>query len=113
MASWATGDHDEGVISAVVLEGHLTRGALEKGLAGVSGSRVLVDCRQMVSYDLEARHAFSAWNANQKDRVRCVAVVTPRAAWHMIISTIALVSGQHIRAFDDVEVARRWLSNPR
>ena len=105
--------HDAAVISAVELEGHLTRGVLEERLAAANSPRVLIDCRQMVSYDLDARHAFSAWNTDHKDSVRRVAVVTPRAAWHMIISTIALVSGQHIRAFDDVEAARRWLMSER
>jgi hypothetical protein len=97
------------------LTGHLTRGQLETELARVpareasgSGAQyVLLDCMEMVDYDLEARHAFVVWLKSH--RPQKVAILTSRSLWRMVIQAMSMASKVPLQPFDDAEAARRWL----
>lgn len=102
----------------LVLTGHLTRESLDAGLAPlserldkVSGpSHVLVvDARRMTGYDAAARARFVEWNSHYKNRLRRVAILTERVAWKLVVSTMALASGQHMKAFTGHAEADAWL----
>jgi hypothetical protein len=106
----------------VTLVGHLTRVLIERELAkaerelsalppGVAAP-LLVDAVGMESYDADARRVFAEWNTANKRRIAKVAVVTTRMLWHMVISTIALTTGQSMRAFNQSPEALAWLNGP-
>jgi hypothetical protein len=103
-----------GEIREVRLEGHLTRNNLEAALGGVDqrggAYRLLLDALAMTGYDLEARHAFVAWNRRNRSGVDRVAIVTERTMWRAVIAAMALASGQDMRAFTSPEGARDWLA---
>jgi hypothetical protein len=106
-------------IVAVELTGHLTKaalvGALDAADAALASTAeriaLLVDCSKMTSYDTEAREHFVEWNKGARARVRRLAVVTERAMWQLVVSGMALASGQAMKAFDDRYSAERWLSS--
>ncbi len=98
----------------VTLGGHLTREALERALAGVlgpdrQGATVVVDCRAMTSYELDARSAFVEWSAAHRSAIRGVAVLTDKPFWHLVIRAMSLASGQRIRPFATLHDATEWL----
>lgn len=102
----------------VRLQGHLTEAGLRSALAtatagAVAPFPVLVDCLEMTSYDVAARHAFVEWNQAHKERVTSVAVVTDRSMWKIVVSAMAIASGQSMRAFDSRDRARAWLAEAR
>ena len=96
--------------ATVVLEDHLTLDTLESALSVVprSCSALVVDCRAMSGYDSDARARFVEWNAERRDIIRRVAVVTENMLWHMIIAAMALASRQDMKAFNTVDDARAW-----
>lgn len=103
----------------VTLDGHLTREGLGTRLAaaftsimtGSEAPAVLVDCRTMSGYDIDARSEFVEWNRKVKDRIVAVAVITENRLWHVVVASMGLASGQTMKAFVDDHSARVWLSN--
>lgn len=84
----------------------------EGELAERSGAQgVVVDCLAMDSYTTEARARFVEWNRSTRERVSAVAVVTEKRTWHMIVATMAVVSSQRLKAFNDRESAMAWLDS--
>lgn len=96
------------------LVGHLTSAALEETLTKVETevalcAGMLVDCSKMTGYDADARAYFVAWHRRKAEGIEGVAVVTRKPLWRLVISAMALASGQRMKAFDDVKSADRWL----
>ena len=73
-------------------------------------SGLIVDCREMTSYDSEARSAFVTWNRSHRQHLERVAIITDKLLWHMVIRTMSLASGQTMRPFDGIEDAQAWVS---
>lgn len=104
-------------IIEILLRGHLTRDALRSALLAAavsideagSSARVLVDCRDMSGYDTDARELFVSWNSEMRSRIARLAVVTERGMWHLVVSGMALASGQPMKAFKDRVSAMVWL----
>lgn len=102
---------------SVRLEGHLTREKLRDALATVTPSArsagpavlLLLDCSQMISYDLDARHAFVEWLRDV--RPAKVAILTDRALWRMVISGMSLAAGVPLQAFSAQPDAEAWLGS--
>ena len=102
----------------VTLEGHLTRELLGARLAAAFTSvvasseppAVLVDCRSMSGYDIDARSEFVDWNRKVKDRIVAVAVITENRLWHVVVASMGLASGQTMKAFLDDRLARTWVT---
>ena len=103
-------------IVRITLRGHLTRISLQEELSRAENQPrlddvgLLVDCQAMSDYDADARALFVTWNARMRDRVRGVAIVTDRVLWSVVISAMALASGQRMRAFSTTEAAEQWLT---
>jgi hypothetical protein len=103
-------------IVTVTFVGHLSRDVLDAELGSAkrnigAGAGMVVDCLAMSDYDAEARDHFVKWHREHRDRLRGVAVVTEKRLWHMIVSAMALASGQRMKAFDTVDEARAWLDS--
>ena len=79
----------------------------------VSQIEVIVDCREMDGYDLAARGAFVDWNKLNKRKVSAVAVVTTNKLWHVVVATMAMMSGQTLRAFGTTAEAQQWCASQR
>lgn len=105
------------------LRGHLTRAELDRSLAllvpalELAQDKVLViDCREMTGYDLDARHAFVEWNGKWRIKIERVAIVTTNRVYHVVITAMSLASGQAMRGFADHDAALAWahdLPNPK
>jgi hypothetical protein len=101
----------------VDLVGHLTRDALAAALDRATSSiaqssqpvALLVDCRQMTGYDVDARALFVSWNSSHRSRIRRVAILTANPVWHMLIAAMAVASGQKMKAFAGPDAAGAWL----
>jgi hypothetical protein len=98
----------------VTLAGTLTKGALQaslteldKQLAGRRG--LLVDAREMGSYETEARDLFVQWNREHRADLTGVAVVTEKVVWHMVVAAMGFAIGQKLRAFAQWDEAEKWL----
>lgn len=65
----------------------------------------------MVSYETDARELFVDWNRKRRGQVARLAVVTERPMWHLVVSGMALASGQAMKAFSDHDAAHAWLVN--
>jgi hypothetical protein len=65
----------------------------------------------MTGYDSDARSLFVAWNADHKKRIRCVAVITDKALWHVVVSAMSLASRQRIKAFYVREEGVGWATS--
>lgn len=99
------------------LVGHLTRASLDASFDALAPAFaqtgnvlvLVVDCRRMTGYDGTARERFVAWNAAHRHRLAGVAVLTEKVLWHMIVGTMALASGQRMRAFFSEQDASAWL----
>lgn len=104
-------------IVEVELVGHLTKTQLIDALAGADSLlsstsepiALLVDCSQMTAYDTDAREHFVEWNRVARSRVQRLAVMTTRTMWHLVVSGMALASGQSMKAFNDRDAAESWL----
>ncbi|MCC6666440.1 MAG: hypothetical protein IT375_21990 [Polyangiaceae bacterium] len=102
----------------VTLDGHLTREVLAARLAAAFTAivaspeppAVLVDCRGMSGYDIDARSEFVDWNRKVKDRIVAVAVLTENRLWHVVVASMGLASGQTMKAFLDDRSARAWVT---
>ncbi|MFV8752497.1 STAS/SEC14 domain-containing protein [Nannocystaceae bacterium ST9] len=102
------------------LRGHLTRDELDRSLGRLvprlkrieDKVAVLIDCREMSGYDLDARHAFVEWNSQWRSRIRKVAIVTSNRLYHVVIAGMALASGQAMRGFADEAQALAWAREP-
>ena len=100
------------------LVGHLTESALAATLdrtdreirAATNRPTLVVDCLTMSGYDSAARSLFVSWNSRHKRKFLCVAVITKNKLWHMAVSSMALVSGQKMRAFNALADADPWIS---
>lgn len=100
----------------ITLHEHLTLAALEAELKratsaihSASDKVVLtVDCRTMHGYDGDARARFVQWNSQHRNRIRCVAVITHKALWHMVVGAMAIASGQKMKAFEHLEQVTPW-----
>ena len=100
------------------LRGHLTDEVLRAALLETQPSLdlhddrvlLLIDCREMTDYALAARSAFVAWNKANKARIEKVAIVTAKPLWQMVVSAMALASGQTMQAFSTVDAATTWLT---
>lgn len=103
----------------VELEGHLSEGSLRSALSEASAAlaacteqrHLLVDCMTMTGYDSAARQLFVEWNARNKSKVKSVAVVTQKTLWHVVVSAMALASGQRMKAFDSRGEALNWIQS--
>ncbi len=99
----------------VLLQGHLTEPtlALTLGAAAtqldVGTCAMMIDCLAMEGYDPDARRAFVEWHKRHKAHVSAVAIVTDKASWRLVISTMALASGQRMKPFTDRAAAENWL----
>ncbi len=71
---------------------------------------LLVDCLGMVDYTPEARQLFIDWNRAHKRDIGAVAVVTQKTLWHLVVSAMALASGQRMKPFYDLDAALWWLA---
>lgn len=96
--------------------GHLTRAQLEQALGALvlpAQGRVglLVDCREMHGYDLEARHGFVEWNRAASQRIGAVAIVTDHTMWGMVIRAMSLAARMPIRPFPTPEAAEQFLAS--
>lgn len=70
---------------------------------------ILVNCLNMSNYELAARSSFVTWNARNRAKIDRVAVVTAKTVWHVVVSAMALASGQKMRAFHTLTQAEQWL----
>ena len=97
------------------LEGHLTAESLDAAFAALalpSGrTPLVVDCRAMTGYDAAARERFVDWNRAHRERLTRVAVLTDNRLWHMVISAMAMASGQPMKGFADPGAARAWVDD--
>jgi hypothetical protein len=104
------------IVLEVVIRGQLTRDAMTGLLAPVSVAikrtpdpcAVLVDCLAMTGYDLDARKIFVEWNAEHRRRVDRVAIVTDKQLWQLVITAMALASGQRMAPFSTRSAGREW-----
>lgn len=102
-------------IVVVVLSGHLTETQLTQALDGAAATlrrgkaALLVDCRTMEGYDAAARELFVAWNRKWRFQITSVAIVTEKILWHVVVSAMALASGQRMKAFVQVSDAEKWV----
>lgn len=98
----------------IPLEGHLTEPALAATLRAAAQQleppcAMVVDCLAMDDYDPEARRAFVEWHKAHKGRVSAVAILTSKASWRLVISAMALASGQRMKPFADRASAEAWI----
>lgn len=117
-------DHDPAVAAAKPLQihlrlsGHLSEPVLvaelnraDHELLGVRHPPILVvNCLTMSGYDSAARGLFISWNSRQKRKFLCVAIITENKLWHMVVSSMALASGQKMKAFSSLSQAEPWMS---
>jgi hypothetical protein len=102
---------------SVRLVAHLTEASLSAALRPVSRSidastvkaGLVVDCLEMTGYDAAARSHFVDWNKAYRDRLFAIGIVTRNIMWHVVISSMALASGQKMKAFNSVREAEVWL----
>ncbi len=71
---------------------------------------LVLDCREMEDYTPEARQAFTEWLSRERRRIDCVAIVTTKSLWHMVIATMSLVSKTPMKPFSNVAAARAWVT---
>lgn len=106
----------------VVIEGHLTSaqfhaymGAVREQMDTHKGNVcILVDCRRMTGYDREARQAFIDWHKASLGHIHFTAIVTENPLWNLVVSTMGLASGAHMKSFSSKQAAMNWLvQSPR
>jgi hypothetical protein len=104
-------------IARLTLGGRLTKPDLRAALVSVERSwqgdqpiPLLIDCRTMDGYESDARALFVQWNSENRAHISRVAVVTDRGLWHVVVSAMALASGQKLKAFYDWDEATSWLA---
>ena len=97
------------------LRGHLDLPNLEASLALIEGkirpgTQLIVDCSEMTDYESSARSHFVTWHRTHRVLISAVAILTSKPLWHMIVSAMALASGQRMKAFDTRDEALEWLA---
>lgn len=102
------------IAETLILQGHLDLANLQGALAEIEGritpgTKLIVDCNEMTDYDGDARAHFVTWHREHREHIKAVAILTHRPLWHMIVSAMALASGQRMKAFDTREQALEWL----
>ena len=85
---------------------------LLRDLMAVGQVDVVVECRSMEGYDLDARGAFVDWNSRMRSHIAHLAVLTDRAMWKLVVSGMALASRQTMRAFPARPEALEWFGRP-
>lgn len=118
----AESDYDRRVLElpqlTVTLRGHLTADALRAELTRVEPTMksertgLIVDARQMTSYDDAARDLFVDWNSRNRSRIARVAIVTDKLLWRMVISAMGLAARQEMKSFAAYSDALVWASAP-
>lgn len=101
----------------LLLDGTLTNSTLQRVFAEIQPAldasvdkvAILVNCLNMSNYELAARSSFVTWNARNRAKIDRVAVVTTKTVWHVVVSAMALASGQKMRAFHTLTQAEQWL----
>ena len=104
------------IVLEVIIRGQLTREAMTRLLAPVSAAirrstercAVLVDCLAMTGYDLDARKIFVDWNAEHRKRIDRVAIITDKQLWQLVVTAMALASGQRMQPFSTRNAGREW-----
>lgn len=106
-------------VIAIELVGYLSAESLESRLAPVreqladvaiaQRACLLVDAQRMTDYDPAASALFVRFGADQRKRLRRVAIVTNNKLWLMVIAAMSLASGQSMRGFATRELASAWL----
>lgn len=104
------------IVLEVVITGHLTRQAMKSALTPVSNAlrkstekcAVIVDCLAMTGYDLDARKTFVEWNAESRTRVDRVAIITDKQLWQLVVTAMALASGQRMQPFSTRSAGLEW-----
>jgi len=99
---------DTSAAIVMVLQGHLTRSSLLTVFAD-AGPQIdraacerclIVDCLTMTGYDPDARSEFVRWVRERKPLLRCVAIVTDKVLWRMVVGAMGLASQVPTQAFD-------------
>lgn len=70
---------------------------------------LLFDATEMTGYDSDTRSRFVEFNRRAREQLCRVAVVTDNALWRMVVSAMAVASGQQMRGFASAPEARSWL----
>lgn len=102
-------------LSRAAIRGHLDARSLADELARVETTlpprdgRLLLDCREMTGYEVEARHAFVEWNARVRGRLVRVAILTDQPLWWMVIAAMSVAARLPMKGFADEQGARSWL----
>lgn len=104
------------IVLEVIIVGQLTRVSMANLLAPVSAAirrstdrcAVLVDCLGMTGYDLDARKIFVDWNAEHRKRIDRVAIITDKQLWQLVVTAMALASGQRMQPFSTRNAGREW-----
>lgn len=101
----------------VVLHQHLTAATLKEALDRAARSigedarvDVIVDCRSMTGYDLEARTIFVDWNSRMRASIAHLAVLTDKPLWRLVVSGMALASRQNMKPFSNRAEAVEWFA---
>jgi len=96
----------------VKLEGVLSAARLAQALGAVdmTSDRMLVDVLEMTDYQPEARELFVDWHKRHRSELSKVAIVTSNGFWRVVVSAMALASGQHMKAFEAPRDAEAWLN---
>ena len=107
-------------VIGVDLVGHLSRAALEVALASARAQLasippdarcdLLVDALRMTDYDQDARTLFVSFNAETRERLRRVAILTDNRLYLMVIAAMSLAARQTMRAFSSRDAALAWFA---
>jgi hypothetical protein len=100
----------------IKMEGHLTLAKMEAYFAPVSqalGERspqsLIINVLEMKTYDVAARDWFvKSWSPKYRPLVNRLALVTNKVTWRMLTATVALATGQNMKAFASLADAESW-----
>jgi hypothetical protein len=75
---------------------------------------LLIDASRASTYEREARQWFAnVWGPRHKHQIDKIAIVTKVVILRMAATTVGLLAGYRIDAFDTVEKARAWLEKEK
>jgi hypothetical protein len=100
----------------LTLTGHLSSSRLGSALGMLEGDLgrenrpLIVDFRQVTSYDPDARILFIDWNKRHRARLRAVAILSENSFWPVMVSAMALATKQRMRVFVDERSALDWVA---
>ena len=72
---------------------------------------LVLDCRAMDDYTPDAREAFTQWLSRERARIDCVAIITSKSLWHMVIATMSLVTRLPMKPFSSPAAAAAWVAS--